>query len=150
METLKDILLQFGISPEGSRFERIAQGLINSTYFVCFGKERKYVLQRINEYVFPNSQALSHNLEQVLPHLCDPDYGVDMAIGEGGKLVFLHEKGWLSVFQGSPYWHITPGNIVLHKFQIPGQEWTPPGKEIIPPGKAKPKPGKGKKPPKVK
>lgn len=74
MEHLKDILIQFGISPQDSHFERTDQGLINTTYFVRFGKQRKYVLQRINEYVFPNSDALFHNLEQALPHLSSPNY----------------------------------------------------------------------------
>jgi len=74
MEGLNYILPEFGISAEGSRFERAKQGLINDTFFVEFGEQRKYVLQRINEYVFPNSRGLFHNLERCLPYLCDKDY----------------------------------------------------------------------------
>ena len=74
MEELKEILDQFDIPAQGSHFERAEQGLINTTFFVSFGKQRKYVLQRINEYVFPNSQGLFHNLELTLPCLSSPEY----------------------------------------------------------------------------
>jgi hypothetical protein len=77
--------------------------------------------------------------------LCDPEYGVDMAIGEGGKLIFLHEKGWLSVFQGSPMWTTMPGILDLGRImQPPGQVRKPPGLQIP----DKPKKPKKKKPPK--
>ena len=79
-------------------------------------------------------------------YLCDPEYGVGMAIGEGGKLIFLHEKGWLSVFQGSPMWTTMPGILELGRMQPPGQVRKPPGLQIPP----KPKKPKEKKPPKKK
>ena len=112
METLNDILLQFGISPEGVRFEHIEQGLINTTYFVCFGEERKYVMQRVNEDVFPNSRALSHNLELVLPHLSDPKYEQVMYHRTSGGELFHRTEGkelWrlMSYLPGSRSYHHT-------------------------------------------
>ncbi len=110
MEPLKQILLQFGISAEGSSFEPIEQGLINTTYFVCFGKERKYVMQRINEHVFPNSKALSHNLELTLPHLCDPNY-VQVKYYRTGKGELFHRT------EGNELWRLmsyVPESISYH------------------------------------
>lgn len=110
MEALKDILSQFGISPEGSQFEQTDQGLINTTYFVYFGKQRKYVLQRINEFVFPNSSALFHNLEKTLSHLSSPEY----------ELVQYHRTPEGKLFcrsKDSELWRLMsylPGSISFH------------------------------------
>lgn len=76
--------------------------------------------------------------------LCDPEYGVDMAIGEGGKLIFLHEKGWLTVTQGSSIWTTLPGVLELTPMLPPGQIRKTPGLQL-PPKAKKPK---EKKPPK--
>jgi hypothetical protein len=129
---------------EGDVVDMILDG--DNTVYFCYLNENnsKYLWKSVLDDPYLTSVS---GIDTGIPSdLCDPEYGVDMAIGEGGKLIFLHEKGWLSVFQGSPYWHITPGNIVLHKFEIPGQERIPPGKERIPPGQAKPKPPKPEKP----
>lgn len=110
MEQLKAILFQFGISPLGSQFEPTDQGLINTTYFVHFGKQRKYVLQRINEYVFPNSAALFHNLEQTLPYLSSPKYEqVQYHRTSQGKLFYRSKNNEL--------WRLMsyiPGSISVH------------------------------------
>lgn len=74
MEQMTNILEQFGIPDEDWNFEKASQGLINDTFFVQLEGERKYVLQRLNENVFPNSSALIHNLEKTLPFLSAPDY----------------------------------------------------------------------------
>ena len=74
MEQLRNILEQFGISHGDWKFEKASQGLINDTFFVQLAGERKYVLQRINEKVFPNSSALIQNLEKTLPFLSASDY----------------------------------------------------------------------------
>jgi thiamine kinase-like enzyme len=74
MEQIKIIREQFGIPNADWKFERASQGLINDTFFVKLAGERKYVLQRINEDVFPNSSALIENLELTLPFLSATDY----------------------------------------------------------------------------
>ncbi len=96
MESLKCILAQFGIQSQDARLEQTHQGLINSTYFVFFGKEPRFVLQRINEQVFPNTKGLLKNLEQTLPHLASKDYQqVRYHYTTGGKLFYRSESGEL-------------------------------------------------------
>lgn len=109
---MKHILSQFGVSPEGSRFEQTEQGLINTTYFVSFGKQRRYVLQRINETVFPNCDALFHNLEHTLPYLSAPKYTqVQFHRTLGGELFYRTENNelWrlMSYLSGSKSFHHT-------------------------------------------
>jgi hypothetical protein len=120
MEELKEILLQFGIPAQGSHFERANQGLINSTYFVLFGRKRKYVLQRINEYVFPNTSALFHNLELTLPYLSSPDYTqVDYHRTTGGKLFWRsgNNELWrlMSYLPGSISYHNTSDTVIAYE-----------------------------------
>ena len=74
MEEVKDVLSQFGIPEENFEFQPLTQGLINQTYAVLVGGEKRYVLQKINQDVFPDTQALEHNLELVLPRLASEDY----------------------------------------------------------------------------
>lgn len=112
MEPMKHILSQFGVSPEGSRFEQTEQGLINTTYFVSFAKQRRYVLQRINETVFPNCDALFHNLEHTLPYLSAPNYTqVQFHRTLGGELFYRTENNelWrlMSYLSGSKSFHHT-------------------------------------------
>jgi hypothetical protein len=49
------------------------EGHINDTYLVCLrqsnGEVRKVILQRINHAVFPNPEAVMHNIERVSVHL---------------------------------------------------------------------------------
>jgi len=133
---------------DGDLVDMILDG--DDTVYFCYlnGNNSAYLWKSVLDDPYLTSV---HGIDTGIPaNLCDPEYGVDMAIGEGGKLLFLHEKGWLSVFQGSPPWSIKPGYIILHKFEIPGLERTPPGEERTPPGLEKPKPPKGKKPPKKK
>ena len=112
MEELRDILGQFDIPVQGSHFERAEQGLINTTFFVSFGQQRKYVLQRINEYVFPNSRALVHNLEITLPFLSSSEYvQVKYHRTTEGELFFRSKSNelWrlMSYLSGSTSFHNT-------------------------------------------
>jgi len=96
MESLRGILAQFGAHDQDTRLEQTHQGLINSTYFVFSGKEPRYVLQRINEQVFPNTKGLLRNLEQTLPHLTSGDYQqVHYHHTTGGKMFYRSESGEL-------------------------------------------------------
>lgn len=74
MEELRKILIRFGVAAQDSQFEPAEQGLINATFFVLYGGERKFVLQKINEYVFPNTGSLIRNIERTIPYFSDPDY----------------------------------------------------------------------------
>ncbi len=120
MEELKDILLQFDIPVQGSHFEQANQGLINTTYFVLLDEKRKYVLQRMNENVFPNMDALFHNLEHTLPYLSSPEYmQVDYHRTTEGKLFFRSRSNelWrlMSYLPGSTSYHNTSDTVIAYE-----------------------------------
>ena len=94
MEEVKDILSQFGIPADDAQFEALKQGLINQTYAVLIGGERRYVLQRINQDVFPDTQSLEKNLELVLPRLASDDYArLEFYRTVSGDLFFRTDQG---------------------------------------------------------
>ena len=74
MEEAKEILKHFGIHEKNLKLETLTQGLINETFAVSSNNVRRYVLQRINSDVFPDTEALERNLELVLPVLVREDY----------------------------------------------------------------------------
>jgi serine/threonine protein kinase len=84
--------------------------LINTTYFVYIGNQKKYVLQRINEFVFPNSEALFHNLEKSLPYLNAPDYRKVEYHRTSGKELFCR-------MENNELWRLMsflPGSMTFH------------------------------------
>ncbi len=64
---------QFAITGEFLYGEEIKTGHINTTYLACYqteeGVEERYILQRINEYVFPDPQGVMKNVEKVTRHI---------------------------------------------------------------------------------
>ncbi len=64
---------QFAISGEFLYGEEINTGHINTTYLACYrndeGIEERFILQRINEYVFPDPQGVMKNVEKVTRHI---------------------------------------------------------------------------------
>ena len=70
---IKEIAHEFAIAGEFVNGEEIHSGHINSTYLVEFrmpnGSAERYVLQRINESVFPDPQAVMRNVEMVTRHI---------------------------------------------------------------------------------
>ena len=75
MEKLKAILETFGITEGGVALQAIGHGLINDTYSVSYEGQARYILQRINQQVFLRTEALTNNIELLLPLLQDPEYG---------------------------------------------------------------------------
>ena len=49
--------------------ERYGFGHINETYLVLTDTGPRYILQRINDHVFPNVENLQHNIAAVTAHL---------------------------------------------------------------------------------
>ena len=74
MEVVSDIIRHFEIPDQPYRVKPFHQGLINDTYFIGQKDSTKYVLQRVNEEVFRNIEALMHNLKALLPYLDGPGY----------------------------------------------------------------------------
>ena len=74
MELVRQILKQFDIPDRKYDIMPFHQGLINDTFFIGTGQEVNYVLQRVNEDVFQNIEALINNISLVLPFLDSGDY----------------------------------------------------------------------------
>ena len=53
--------------------EELCNGHINTTYRVCYrsedGREDRYILQRINDYVFKDPAQVMRNVEKVTRHI---------------------------------------------------------------------------------
>jgi Ser/Thr protein kinase RdoA (MazF antagonist) len=93
MEEVKKILSQFGIEDVDPRLEPLNQGLINQTCAVSSDGDKRYVLQRINQEVFPDTRSLEMNLELVLPILSREDYvRLKFYRTDSGELFFRNKK----------------------------------------------------------
>ncbi|MDA7646705.1 aminoglycoside phosphotransferase family protein [Akkermansiaceae bacterium] len=70
---IKEIANEFAISGDFISGVEIDSGHINSTYLVEFGSDdgskNRYILQRINEAVFPDPKAVMRNVEVVTRHI---------------------------------------------------------------------------------
>ncbi len=64
---------QFAINGEFLYGEELCNGHINTTYRACYraedGAEERYILQRINEYVFKDPVMVMKNVEKVTRHI---------------------------------------------------------------------------------
>ena len=73
------ILAQFQLTGVPISCERYGFGHINETYLVVTDAGLRYILQKINNYVFPNVEHLQHNIAAVTEYLrkqTDEKYGV--------------------------------------------------------------------------
>lgn len=67
-----DLCNQFNINGEFKDFKTFTSGHINSTFLVkydCDGKEKEYVLQKINKNVFINPEAVMENISNVTNYI---------------------------------------------------------------------------------
>lgn len=80
----------------------ITAGLINETYLVETNKAEKYILQKINTFVFKSPEELMQNIVGVTRHLSQKiksaggDYKretLNFLAGKGGKYYFTDEQG---------------------------------------------------------
>ena len=70
---METILHQFPIEGRAIRIEEIVSGHINRSYDVETDAGRRYVLQRVNRYVFRDVDAIMENLSLLREHLRDTD-----------------------------------------------------------------------------
>ncbi len=62
----------FAIEGEYVGFEQIKTGNINQTYLVTYrrdGEDKKYIIQKVNTYVFKNPEGVMQNIERVTEHI---------------------------------------------------------------------------------
>ena len=72
--TIKGICREFGIEGEYIGLEVITAGHINKTYLVSFNKDDKvfkYIVQRINKYVFKKPIEVMDNIIKICNHIKD-------------------------------------------------------------------------------
>ena len=73
LNNIKEIANEFAIPGDFISGVEIDSGHINSTYLVEFGSDnglkKRYVLQRINEAVFPDPKVVMRNVETVTRHI---------------------------------------------------------------------------------
>ncbi|MBQ4602695.1 MAG: mucin desulfatase, partial [Clostridia bacterium] len=58
----------FGIEGEYLGCEQIKTGNINQTFLVTYhrdGEDKKYIIQKVNTYVFKNPEGVMRNIERV-------------------------------------------------------------------------------------
>ena len=65
MHDIKAIAAKFPIEGVPAEYTQIKSGHINETYLVTTDKGVKYILQWINQYVFPNVNALMNNMSAI-------------------------------------------------------------------------------------
>ncbi len=66
---MKTVFRQFPAEGEPVSFEQIRSGHINDTYLVATDAGVRYILQRVNRYVFPNVDAIMNNASRIAAFL---------------------------------------------------------------------------------
>lgn len=72
--TIKEICASFNVEGKYVGCTELTTGNINNTYavqFVCEGKEKKYIVQRINKNVFKNPEKVMDNIVRVTDYVRD-------------------------------------------------------------------------------
>lgn len=68
---LKEIVSKFAIKGTVAEIKPLGAGLINDTFMVTTSEEDQpnYVLQRINNAIFPDVEMLADNIQAVTTHI---------------------------------------------------------------------------------
>lgn len=104
---MTDILANYNLIKENAFIERITKGLIHTTWKIE-ADEKQYILQRINDRIFPRPYEIAENIRMIEAYLkqINPFYFLPSPIKteKGRELVYDEEKGWFRLFpyiQGS-------------------------------------------------
>ena len=62
---MKEAIYQFPVHGKPVTCEQLKSGHINETYLITTDCGEKYILQWINRHVFPNVEALMHNMAEI-------------------------------------------------------------------------------------
>lgn len=99
MEDIKSIASKFSLKGEIVEICQFGNGLINKTFKIVT-TERRYILQRINSYVFTDVDALMNNIVRVTEHLIEKDvFTLRIIPTYDGKLFYKNEDGYFRVFK---------------------------------------------------
>lgn len=97
------ILRQFRLAGNPTSCERYGFGHINETYLVLTDAGPRYILQKINDHVFPNVPQLQQNIAAVTAHLrkqIDEEHGVLHLIPTAADATYYYseELGYWRVY----------------------------------------------------
>jgi Ser/Thr protein kinase RdoA (MazF antagonist) len=94
---LENILKDFNIPEKCVSCDRYGQGHINETYLVSTDSGTRYILQKINESIFKETDALMENIEKVTDHLRtktnDPRTVMQLVKTKENKPYLRHKDG---------------------------------------------------------
>lgn len=108
MDNLKKIVEQFDIQGVVSEVKPLGNGLINTTYrVVTEGEASDYVLQHINNAIFPDVEMLMNNINAVTNHIRGKYEAAGVEDIDRKVLRFVPAKdGKYFHFDGEKYWRI--------------------------------------------
>ena len=108
MDNLKQIVEQFDIQGVVSEVNPLGNGLINTTYrVVTEGDAPDYVLQHVNNAIFPDVEMLMNNINAVTNHIRAKYEAAGVDDVERKVLRFVPAKdGKYFYFDGEKYWRI--------------------------------------------
>lgn len=97
MEKLQQIAAKFlSIPVESIQVSEIGDGLINATYLITDSNtNQNYILQKINSFVFQDTEALSNNINSVIKVLQQSDYPLEVSsllLTNDGAFLFYDEN----------------------------------------------------------
>ena len=101
--TLANILKQFPLDGEVTSCERYGCGHINVTYLVVCATGHRYILQKINNHIFKNVEALMENICSVTEYLRtlmrDPRRVLTVVRTLDGASCYHGEEGYYRVYE---------------------------------------------------
>ena len=105
---LKHIVSQFNIEGNVAEVKPLGNGLSNTTYRVCTeGDAPDYVLQHVNNAIFPDVEMLMDNIVAVTGHIRRKYEAEGVADIDRKVLSFVAAKdGKYFYFDGEKYWRI--------------------------------------------
>lgn len=108
MDNLKKIVEQFDIQGVVSEVKPLGNGLINTTYrVVTEGEASDYVLQHVNNAIFPDVEMLMNNINAVTNHIRGKYEAAGVEDIDRKVLRFVPAKdGKYFHFDGEKYWRI--------------------------------------------
>lgn len=97
----QSVLPAYGLEEEEIQMEYFGSGLINRTWKVT-SPEAAYILQRVNQHVFKDPNAIAHNLSLISRYLRDnqPNYPFVAPLSSiyGTEMIYLEHEGFFRMF----------------------------------------------------